>query len=382
MAIFMVKVRSGSRAGGQSAAAKVRYITRQGKYATKGEEDLEITVTGNMPAWADGDALRYFQAADEHERANGRLFLSVIVALPDELEKKERHALARDFAARLSGGKLPYVMAVHSGRPQIDRPMNPHLHIVLSERALDGYDRTEATWFKRANKAHPEKGGAAKDRSVKGRDWIDGLRGRWEDCANEHLERDGVDWIRLDKRSRAERLLTAGPGEAARMEWEPPQVPRGPAADAMERRGVTSPNCEADRRQKAGLERLAQQHSEIEAERIRVRRERDQLVRKELAERRAELVALRKHRAETRRLGPPRLVERPRSRCPGVRPKEMVRQLESRLDRRRQKVDRLRAASKPRRSDRPRARLTRMEAVTELRMRAAGRYLADRHPGR
>ena len=60
-----------------------------GKYKADGEE-LEYKESGNMPEWAEDDPRQYLAAADEHERANGRLYREVEFALPRELNERER----------------------------------------------------------------------------------------------------------------------------------------------------------------------------------------------------------------------------------------------------------------------------------------------------
>ena len=84
MAVFHLKASFGSRAGGQSARAKRDYIEREGRYEKDGEE-LEHKEHGNMQEWAEDDPGAYWEAADEHERANGRLYSEVQFALPKEL---------------------------------------------------------------------------------------------------------------------------------------------------------------------------------------------------------------------------------------------------------------------------------------------------------
>ena len=42
----------------------------------------------------------YWEAADEHERANGRLYREVQFALPKELNEEQRRELASGFAKR------------------------------------------------------------------------------------------------------------------------------------------------------------------------------------------------------------------------------------------------------------------------------------------
>ena len=133
--------------------------------------------SGNMPEWAEDDPQKYWAAADAHERANGSLFKEVEFALPVELDDGQQRELASSFAADLTGGeRLPYTMAIHRGGQDGE---NPHVHLMISERGLDGHDRDAATWFKRAHKAEPEKGGALKTRSMMGKEWLENTRAAW-----------------------------------------------------------------------------------------------------------------------------------------------------------------------------------------------------------
>ena len=105
------------------------------------------------------DPRHYWAAADAHERVNGRLFVAVECALPKELNEAEQRTLARSFADALTGGeRLPYTMALRRGGGE-----NPHVRLMISERALDGHDRDAELWFKRYNrKAAGEGWGAEK----------------------------------------------------------------------------------------------------------------------------------------------------------------------------------------------------------------------------
>ena len=115
MAVFHLKVSIGSRAGGQSALAKSEYIEREGSYA-QDREELEHRESEHMPEWAEDDPRSYWEAADEYERANGRLYREVQFALPKELSEYERRELASGFAKRLTEGeRLPYTLAIHRG---------------------------------------------------------------------------------------------------------------------------------------------------------------------------------------------------------------------------------------------------------------------------
>ena len=155
VAVFHLKMSVGSRASGQSARAKADYIEREGRYE-QDREELEHRESGNMPEWAKDDPRSYWEAADEYERANGRLYREVQFALPKELNEEQRRELASGFARRLTEGeRLPYTLAIHRGDGE-----NPHAHLMFSERSNDGIERSREQWFRRANRSEPEKGGA------------------------------------------------------------------------------------------------------------------------------------------------------------------------------------------------------------------------------
>ena len=200
MAVFHLKAGFGSRAGGQSARAKSDYIEREGRYE-KNREELEHKEHGNMPEWAEDDPGAYWEAADEHERANGRLYSEIQFALPKELNEDERREAASRFAERLTGGeRLPYTLAIHRGGTNGE---NPHAHLMFSERGNDGIERSGEQWFKRHNAKAPEKGGARKSRAAKAGDWLEKTRKAWEQTANRALERAGRA-ERIDGRSLAD----------------------------------------------------------------------------------------------------------------------------------------------------------------------------------
>ena len=71
-----------------------------------------------MPEWAEVDPGKYWEAADEHERANGRLYSEIQFALPKKLNAAERREVVGRFAERLTGPeRLPYTLAIHRGGP-------------------------------------------------------------------------------------------------------------------------------------------------------------------------------------------------------------------------------------------------------------------------
>ena len=228
----------GSASRGQSATAKHDYITREGKYGRDAGE-VEHVEHGNMPEWAAEDGRGYWQAADAGERANGRLFVEVQFALPNELDRGQQREVARAFARQLTQGeRLPYTVAVHRGESMDpSKPDNPHAHIVMSERSNDGVARTGETWFRRANRQQPERGGAAKVSHLQAREWPERIRQGWAAECNRALKRAGRG-ERIDPRTLAEQARAAlkkGDLDQAAELARTPEPKRG-AGDAIQRR--------------------------------------------------------------------------------------------------------------------------------------------------
>ena len=246
MAVYHLKASYGSRSGGQSARAKADYIEREGRYAEDAEE-LEHKEHGNMPQWAQADPAKYWEAADQNERANGRLYSEVQFALPKELNEPQRREVAWRFAERLTGEeKLPYTLAVHRGGPEGE---NPHAHLMFSERGHDGIERGAEQWFKRYNGKEPEKGGARKSRAAKAGDWLEQTREAWEQTANRALEQAGQG-ERIDRRSLADlrdEAHRAGDLERAAELSREPNVHLGPGGYRAIRGGTSATVQQAGR---------------------------------------------------------------------------------------------------------------------------------------
>ena len=277
MAVYHLKVSIGSRAGGQSAGAKADYIEREGNYE-KDREELEHKEHGNMPEWAKDDPHSYWEAADEHERANGRLYREIQFALPKELNEEQRRELASSFAASVTEGeRLPYTLAIHRGGPNGE---NPHAHLMFSERPNDGIERGKEQWFKRYNAKAPEKGGTQKSRAAMPQAWLEDTRKAWAREANAALERAGRG-DRIDHRSLAERRDVAERSgdlqQAAELSREPNvhlgperyRAMRGGESATVQRAGRVDQVNAADRGERATdnrrVERLGRATAGIEA---------------------------------------------------------------------------------------------------------------------
>ena len=217
MAIGRLKMKVG---GAGKAGPHAAYIFREGHHARREElERLEATEVGNMPTWAQGEPLAFWRAADTHERANGTTYREMEIALPRELAAVERVELVRAFVAQEIGDRHAYQWAIHTPTRSSDGGEQPHVHLMFSERQVDGVERGPDHYFKRANAKAPEKGGARKGYGARAGEKLtreeragelQALRGRWEALANEQLARAGVA-ERIDMRSYATRGLAIEP---------------------------------------------------------------------------------------------------------------------------------------------------------------------------
>lgn len=224
MAIYHLTAKTVSRGGTSSAQGRFEYVCRAGRFSHDADEVLYVQ-SGNMPVWAAEAPGEYWNAADLHERANGRLFKQIEFALPRELSEEEQTILAAKFIRCVTAsedGPLPYTFAVHKGH---DRG-NPHCHLMLSERVNDGHVRSAELWFRRAAK-EPGEGGAKKSRALKPQAWLENTRLLWEKLANRALERAGHG-ARIDRRTL----------EAQGITDRLPTSHLGPAAAALERKGI------------------------------------------------------------------------------------------------------------------------------------------------
>ena len=236
MAIYHLHLRRGQRnstAGAlRSAGKKSDYVLRQGSYRA-GSGELAYAASGHMPGWAEGDPGSYWRAADEHERVRASLFVELEFSLPRELSDAENRALAEGFAGRLCDGeRLPWTLAMHRGGGS-----NPHVHLLISERANDGIERDAAFWFRRAavRGRDPAAGGARKTAALQPKSWLLETRAAWSEACNAALADAGMD-ERIDHRTlkaQREDAEARGDHEAA-MELERLPVHQSRASIALE----------------------------------------------------------------------------------------------------------------------------------------------------
>ena len=201
----------------KSGSAHSDYINREGKYKAiendrdkyQKYEDLVYKNSGNMPEWAKEDPREFWKAADEFERANGRSYTEIEIALPNELTHEQQKELVEEFIKKQLGEDHAYSYAIHSKKATLEPgKKNDHAHIMFSERKLDGIERDRQQYFKRGNSKHPERGGNIKDPDWNRRGKVEEVRRDWAESQNKYLERHGHE-ARVDHRNLEDQKISA-----------------------------------------------------------------------------------------------------------------------------------------------------------------------------
>lgn len=174
-----------------SAASHSDYIAGNGRHQAK--KGVIYVEDANLPPWSMDDATKFFSAADKHERNSysaermnrngesfkkmysGRAYTEIVWSIPRRIRNPT--SWARRATKLLMSDTHPYRLAVHC-TPAADGGLNPHFHLMFSERRVnDGIHRDAQHFFKRPTTGtyidrkgviwqhDPSKGGAAKDRT-------------------------------------------------------------------------------------------------------------------------------------------------------------------------------------------------------------------------
>jgi hypothetical protein len=261
MPSFHINISTGPKG---AAFEHAQYIAREGRFADE-EKYGPVIAQGqaNFPEWAREDRNAFWTASDEFERANGNTYREYELALPRELSREQQIALVERFAEQELGSTRVYQWAIHEPNASDGKPQ-PHVHLMFSDRQLDGIERGPEKFFKRYNSKNPERGGAQKfsygeDKAAAARTY-EGIRERWATVQNLALEHVGVE-ARVDHRSLA----------AQGIRDREPELHRGPAVSGIEARGEVS---EVGRRQREQrLERTRERESVVAEVRVVTREE-------------------------------------------------------------------------------------------------------------
>ncbi len=290
MAIYHCQVKPVSRAKGHSSTAGAAYRScskirdeRTGElhdYSRKrGLEHAEIVLSTEAARqdiqWA-RDRSRLWNAAEAAEiRKDGRPAREYEVALPHELDKAQRAALAREFAGELANRyECAVDIAIHKPHSHGDS-RNFHAHLYATTRQVTPGGLGEKTLIERSD-ADRRKLGLGP-----GKDEITQVRERWAICANRALE-NARQPGRVDHRSLEAQVIDRTPTSH-----------KGSAVCAIEARGGHSVVLERMREQEASA-RLARA-----AELGRIERE-EEGIRQEILDLSADVPAALRNRADGR----------------------------------------------------------------------------------
>lgn len=317
MASYHCSIKHGTKGTGKAHAD---YILREGKYTEKkGLEQLVHKASGNLPNWATS-ANDFFALADEHELSGGRAYSEFEIALPAELTHEQNIALVQAFVSEYVGEKKAYAFAIHD-KPAANNPEKRqiHAHIMFTERANDGLERTPKQFFSRANTKHPERGGAKKDDRFTAKNGIGPenvlkVRKAWEIYQNRALKEHGhgarVTAASLETQRR--QALERGDEEAYRRLDRPAQVHLGPKLTRMEQRARKEwqKNPEKNRSpfltEKARINFIVGQHMKFQEQLVQYRQENERTDR-HLAKNNQTIAALKEQTAQGE-IGAPELI--------------------------------------------------------------------------
>ncbi|WP_084570468.1 Ti-type conjugative transfer relaxase TraA [Methylosinus sp. PW1] len=218
MAIYHLSMKPIGRASGRSAVAASAY--RSGECLTNerdglthdftrrdGVEHSEIVIPLCSGAeWALDRSALWNAAEAAEKRVDARVAREFEIALPHELTAAQREELCREFARGLADRYGTAVdFAIHSPQKASDI-RNHHAHLMMTTRAVTADGLSDKTAIERENKwliARDLPSSQAQLRDI---------RQSWEEMANEHLARAGLE-IRIDHRSHMERGLEIEPSE-------------------------------------------------------------------------------------------------------------------------------------------------------------------------
>ncbi|GEM_PF-835144 len=216
---FSVSVGQRRDGGRIDASAKFQYIARLGEYSNLNArrnrqrlggaagEVLLHSASSNLPAWAAGDALKFWQASQEFERSNGTQYREFEASLPRGLSVDQQKELINGFVSEHFFSHA-LSLAIHQ-KVQSDDLSAEHVHIQISERVLDGIDRPPELFFRRFNQKNPSAGGCKKD-SMGTQERLAAFRASWARHCNQALEDAGLN-VRVDHRAYRDRGIDLEP---------------------------------------------------------------------------------------------------------------------------------------------------------------------------
>lgn len=208
MALFYWHITSRKKG---STAPFSAYIDRDPSSGYSARNDLVASGSGNLPEWCNGNPKELWKKADLHERENASACRDLILAIPRELSPDRSIEIIEKYIKIDLAGK-PFQYAIHQAHAADDGHIQPHAHVMYSDRLQDEHPRNGSQFFRRYNSGAPDKGGARKDSGGKSpkqlRIAIFERKAAWAHIVNTALASDGHS-ARVDHRS-----LAAGGGIA------------------------------------------------------------------------------------------------------------------------------------------------------------------------
>lgn len=225
MAIFHVDVRAVQRSAGRSATAGAAYVTgtrvvdeRTGRVSDYRRRH-GVEAVGQV-GWH-RDVASLWNAAEQAEKhPRGITARTAIIALPTELEGKDRISCLEEISAQIRNRwSVAVTWAAHAPDDEGDE-RNFHGHLIWTTRTV-----TDDGFFGAKTRELDVKPSSSQE--------ITWLRSMIAETINHHLADDGLD-ARIDSRSRRTRWLAGEISEAEATR----ALHLGPSASALERRGL------------------------------------------------------------------------------------------------------------------------------------------------
>ncbi len=203
----------------------------------------EVMLPDNAPEEFRDRSILWNSVELSERRGNAQLCRDIEVSLPVELSHEEHIKIVREYCEQFRSAGMCVDLNIH------DKPGNPHCHILLTLKPLD----EKGNWLPRSRMVYDLDENGQRIRLPSGRwknhkentvDWnehskADEWRASWADVVNRHLEANGRS-ERIDHRSNQARGI-----------FEIPSIHMGPAACAMEAKGIRTERGDINRSIKA-----------------------------------------------------------------------------------------------------------------------------------
>ena len=162
MAHFHCQLKVGVKGADKaSAASHYAYLTRTGAYEKLfSDEELVVTRSGHLPKWAEADPSVFWMASDVYEREKGSVYRELEGALPREISLEAATVIVEKFID-LYLKDHAYTFGIHVKKGS-DGLLQPHVHLMWSDRIMDGIERDPEMMFKRVAAGRKDKNGNVK----------------------------------------------------------------------------------------------------------------------------------------------------------------------------------------------------------------------------